>query len=130
MDKNIIIIFGIALIFAFSLFYVDVDLREEGRAQVSNFSEEESMELVDCLVENDVSIYGDDRCPSCRRLVDSLGGMDKIKSIYTECSENRDYCRDRMETGLYPEIHIGDEVYDVEKGYSPPILSEQIGCSI
>ncbi|MGM0438951.1 MAG: hypothetical protein ACQEP3_00735 [Patescibacteria group bacterium] len=92
---------------------------------------EELGELVDCLAENDLVIYGSATCPACQQLVASLGGEEAVDPVYVECTqegtaEEQQECKDNAETGYVPEIQISGEVY--EGARDPSTLGEQVGC--
>ncbi len=83
-------------------------------------------ELVDCLAEEGVVIYGSRTCPACAQLAESFGGYEEIESIYVECTEDYDRCGKEKTTGWVPEIQIKGELY--EGGRSPASLAEEAGC--
>ncbi len=71
-----------------------------------------SNNLVSCLAEAGMVIYGSRTCPACTALADSFGGYEKIKEIYVECTEEQERCGLEMQTNYVPEIQIKGEVYN------------------
>ncbi len=90
-------------------------------------------ELVQCLQEKNVVVYGSYTCPACSQLVDDFGGSDVIKPIYVECTgiageEEANRCENEMQTRYVPEIQIDGELYEGSR--SPQALAEEISCEI
>ena len=90
--------------------------------------EEETKNLIQCLVEADVLVYGSRYCLSCSELIEKLGGYDKIDPIYIECEENRDKCLGELKTGYVPEIQIKGEIYTGEETLND--IAKEVGCLI
>ncbi len=84
--------------------------------------------LVDCLKEEGVVIYGSMTCPACAMLVNDFGGKEKIDPIYVECAEEREKCDNEKETRYVPEIQIKGNLY--EGGRNPEAIAEEVGCEI
>ena len=85
-------------------------------------------ELISCLEEKGVVIYGGAYCPFCAQLAESLGGYDAIEAIYVECTEKGERCNEEMQTDLVPEIQIKGELY--EGGISPEEIAQAVGCEL
>jgi hypothetical protein len=86
----------------------------------------ELKEVVDCLKEEGVVIYGSASCPACNTLISDFGGNRIISSIYVDCSEEGERCETEKLTGYVPEIQIKGELH--EGGMSLEILAEKVGC--
>ncbi len=100
---------------------IDDEKNEEGVVE-----EKDLAELVNCLQEEGVVIYGSRTCPACAQLVDSFGGSDVVAPIYVECLDEADRCSEEKMTGFVPEIQIDGEVY--EQGWSPADIADAAGC--
>ncbi len=128
MRKNFIIIVIISFFIGVSGFYLLYEQNDEGSGAAPVYFSVDTDELVECLKDNNVTIYGNMRCESCKQLVGDLGGYENISSFYVECPEEPERCRREMSSGFYPEINVDGHIYDVEKGYSPQILYREVGC--
>lgn len=82
--------------------------------------------LVSCLAEAGMVIYGSRTCPACAALADSFGGYEKIEEIYVECTEEQERCGLEMQTNYVPEIQIKGEVYNGPR--DPDSLAEVTNC--
>ncbi len=127
MNKNVLAIIISVLIVGFVIFYIAV-IEDNGSANLTGNGE--MTELIDCLAENKVVIYGSKGCPACTQLARSFGGYEAIESIYVECStgtaEERRKCTEEMQSNFVPEIQIEDEVYEGNK--DPASLAEAVNC--
>lgn len=74
---------------------------------------EEIDSLVSCLAENDFKIYGADWCGFTVQVVNLFGGVD-INSIYVECTQEEELCRQEGITG-YPTIKISGETANIAR---------------
>ncbi len=127
MNKNILAIIASILIVGAAIFYIGIPEENESANLTGNNG---MAELIDCLAENDLVIYGAEWCPACTRLVESLGGYDMVDSIYVECSigteKERERCREEAKTDHVPEIQIDGEVYQGPN--DPQSLAQEVGC--
>jgi thiol-disulfide isomerase/thioredoxin len=73
------------------------------------------LEFNECLAEKGIVIYGSEWCPACQSLVETLGGYDKVKSVYVECNTNPQRCANEAKTEYIPEIQFNGEVYKGQK---------------
>lgn len=131
MNKNIIaIIVGLIIIFgAVVLSGVEIDFSSASGPEVDN--SQDVTQLIDCLEDNNLVIYGAKYCGACQQLVASLGGYESVESIYVECSEEgtveeKKQCRENAKTGYVPEIQIDGEVYEGSRSLSA--LGAKVGC--
>ena len=85
-------------------------------------------ELVNCLAERGVIVYGSKTCPACIDFADQFGGYEAIESIYVECSEDPERCEQEMQGNYVPEIQINGELYTGPM--SPEALAEETRCEI
>jgi hypothetical protein len=86
----------------------------------------ELKEVVDCLKEEEVVIYGSVSCPACANLISNFGGHRVILPIYVECSEEGERCQNEKLTSYVPEIQIKGELHEGER--SLETLAEKAGC--
>ena len=107
-----ITILSLAIIFA--TFYL------LGRAENSK------EDLIQCLADKGVVIYGTQTCPACNYLVDLFGGHEKISPIYVDCNQERERCSQEMQTEFVPEIQIKEELYRGPRTLKA--LAEETGC--
>ncbi len=153
MKKNILIVLVLAVVFVGSIFLIgdteedpadindsEEEIVEEGEeadleetdieeADLEETDIEDDMDLfVDCLKENDVTIYGSDWCPFCRDLVDSFGGYEVVSPIYVECTEEEDRCADEMQGRGVPEIQVENEIYQGSRDLA--VLGGEVGCEL
>lgn len=84
-------------------------------------------QLIQCLDEKNVVIYGSATCPYCRELVNSLGGYEMVDPIYVECSLYSSRCTDEMQTTGVPEIQIDGVLYQGSR--APSDIASQAGCT-
>ncbi|MFW6283432.1 MAG: hypothetical protein ACOC1P_05265 [Minisyncoccales bacterium] len=95
----------------------------------SEYSEEEIEKLSefnDCLSDNEVVIYGQETCPHCSELVESLGGYEAVENVYVECTENTQKCSEEMIGSGVPEIQIEGEMHEGSR--SIEALADATGC--
>ncbi len=109
-----------------SLSEKDEIIHENDSRQDENKESDKIGQLVDCLEEKNMVIYGSKTCPACANLADSFGGYDKIEQIYVECTDDWDRCQSEKKTGYVPEIQIDGELY--EEGRSLSLLASYVGC--
>lgn len=81
-----------------------------------------------CLADNGMVIYGSTWCPACNALVETLGGHEKVKSLYVECTKNEERCDNETKTDYVPEIQINGEVYEGSRNLEA--LSQLTGCKL
>ncbi len=96
------------------------DKKVEGNKEIAN--------IVDCLEEEGVVVYGSRTCPACAQLAEGFGGYDVIASIYVECMEERDRCDEEKLTGFVPEIQIKGEIHEGRR--DPASLAEAVECEV
>ena len=89
---------------------------------------EEMSDLINCLAEEGVVIYGSEWCPFCADLVDNFGGYDIIDPIYVECTEEDQRCQEEMIGRGVPEIQVEGEVYEGSR--SPSDVAEKFNCEL
>ncbi len=99
--------------------------------ELENYATEEEgseigFDLIDCLAEAGVVIYGSVTCPFCTQLAESLGGYDAIDPIYVECPDDPERCEAEMYGRGVPEIQIEGEFYQGSR--DPVDLAEAVGC--
>lgn len=85
-------------------------------------------ELVQCLKDRGVRMYGSPSCPHCTRLTASFGGNDVIGPVYTDCSQDRATCQAEMKGRGIPEIQIKGEMYQGSR--DPAQLGAVVGCML
>ncbi len=83
-------------------------------------------DLVECLDDNDVLIYGAEWCPYCTELAESFGGYDVVDPIWVECTEEEQRCQEEMIDEGVPEIQIDGEKYEGER--NPASIGDSVGC--
>ncbi len=92
-------------------------------------NQEISDDFIKCLEDAGVVIYGSEWCPACTALVESLGGYQKVDSIYVECTIEEERCSEEMKTEFVPEIQIKGELF--ESGVIPPeVIGNKVGCEL
>lgn len=106
---------------------------KETQEQATESQEEEIDDLIQCLKDSGVVIYGSSTCPACKQLEDSFGGIDVIKSIYLDCSglgepEETKRCQEEMQTNFVPEIQIKGELFRGSR--NPESLAEKVSCDL
>ncbi len=87
---------------------------------------EEPGELVDCLDEEGVTIYGSEWCPYCTELAEAFGGYDTVDPIWVECTEEEQRCEEEMQGQGVPEIQINGELYEGPR--DPESIAQEVGC--
>lgn len=85
-------------------------------------------ELVACMKEKGVMIYGSVTCPFCTQLADKFGGAETVAPIYVECTQDGQRCRDEMLGRGVPEIQIGGEMY--RESRDPAEIGRAAGCNL
>lgn len=85
-------------------------------------------DLINCLADNGLVIYGSEWCPACTQLAESFGGYDAIEPIYVECTEYQEKCSENQKTDYIPEIQIEGELY--EGGRTPQDLADKLDCNL
>ncbi len=109
--------------------FPEIKLSEENNITESNdFMNEEMTELVSCLEEKGVVIYGSAWCPACSDVVERFGGYDMIAPIYVECTEEEERCREEMHGTAVPEVQIEGEI--CRSNRYPQELAEKVGCEM
>lgn len=88
-------------------------------------SRQNDAQLVECLAEANVIVYGSRTCPECTRFAMQFGGYDVIDPIYVECADNPEECQANMQTKGVPEVQI-DGV--LARDRSKAGLAAQTGC--
>jgi glutaredoxin len=88
--------------------------------------EKNDFDLIKCLYDAKVIIYGSRTCPYCVQLVESFNGYDAVDLIYVECTENRDRCINEMKSDYVPEIQIDGNLYTGER--SPEGIANEVNC--
>ena len=106
----------------------DDDTVEESDYEPGDDDTEDMDELVDCLDEQDVKIYGMETCPACTELAEGFGGYDVIDPIYVECLEDQARCEEEMEGESVPEIHFED--YVTAGVMTPEEFAQETGCDL
>ncbi len=91
---------------------------EDELSEVEKEEEKDIEDLVSCLKEGELVIYGLKTCPACAQLVASFGGEEFVESIYIECMEDREKCEEEKTTGYVPEIRIKGELYQGSRDLS------------
>ncbi len=133
MKKNILAIIIGLFIIGGALFVANLD--SNGQASIASFetttseeeiTEEEMIELVDCLKEKGVVIYGSEWCPACSSLVEEFGGYEIIDPIYVECTKEEERCSEEMIETAVPEIQIDGRL--CRSNRYPEELAREVGC--
>ena len=97
----------------------------ESEREERALSREQDAQLVACLEEANVVVYGTETCPACTRFAMQFGGYDVIEPIYVECADDPEKCNANMQTEFVPEVQInGTVVEDTSKAG----LAAQTGC--
>lgn len=144
MNKTAIIVVLISIIGVLVTIIVkgpsaDQVVSNNDETQKSNTSSSENLEadkkidpaieeLVACLRDSGVTIYGSVTCPYCNQLAQSFGGYDVIDSIYVECSKEPDRCKDEMLGRGVPEIQINGEMYQGPR--NPRDIGKAASCEM
>jgi len=120
------------------LFWVSVDPPEEENIIEENSDFEDPIstdpqnevteEIIQCLKEAGVVVYGTEFCSACISLRKEFGGDETISPIYVDCGEDRDVCSQEKETRYVPEIQIEGELYQGSK--SPFDIAKEVNCEI
>ncbi len=93
---------------------------------------DEMVELIDCLAEEGLVIYGARWCPACNRLIEPFGGYEIADPIYVECSyeygskEELARCNRETKTEYVPEIQVDGEIYTGSN--FPRHFADLLGC--
>ncbi len=85
-------------------------------------------ELVQCMKEAGVVIYGAVTCPFCPRLADAFGGAVVVSPIYVECTQDGERCRSEMKGRGVPEIQVRGELYRGSR--EPAEMGRAVGCNL
>ena len=93
-----------------------------------NGNEIDLKEFNQCLADSGLVIYGSEWCPACKALVETLGGDDKVKPVYVECTTNQEICEENKKTNYVPEIQFNGEVYEGHRTLEA--LSQLTGCKL
>ncbi len=143
MSKNILALIVGVFIISLSIYIVAYPANNKNEEE--EITEKESVEnvnkeLIDCLADEGVVIYGSITCPACGKLADSFGGYEVMEPIYVECSysgteEEKEACDENKKTGYVPEVQINKEVFDLDftlfnEGKSPEELAKKVGCEL
>ncbi len=134
MNRNIIavILLLASLILITIVIVTSIDFEssvsEEDEDYKEHVSEDQMKELVSCLDEAGVVIYGSVTCPFCEQLANSFGGYDVISSIYVECTEESERCDEEMIGRGVPEIQIKGEIYQGSR--DPLDIGREVGCEL
>ncbi len=106
----------------------EIGTEEDVNEEDLSLEQEKMQEIVSCLKEKEVVIYGTTTCPVCTGLVETFGGYNVISPIYVECNSNMEKCQNEMHDTYVPEIQISKEDY---KGSRDPLkIAEFVGCEI
>ncbi len=106
----------------------DLILEEPQQSEASELSDIDPQELagfIDCLAKADFIVYGADWCGWTTQLMQMLGGLEIMESIYVECTEKSELCQEKNIAG-YPTILINDKQYQRERTLKG--FSEATGC--
>lgn len=103
--------------------WLDSILRQEEMEIIHNHH---LMNLIDCLEQAGVVIYGSKYCPACSSLVESLGGYQIVDPIYVECADHQETCSAEMQTNYVPEVQIKGDLYQGAR--SSIAIAEAAGC--
>ncbi|MFP4022587.1 MAG: glutaredoxin domain-containing protein [Candidatus Paceibacterota bacterium] len=101
---------------------------EENEENKDELQTSDLKELVACLDDAGVVIYGSRTCPYCSQLVESFGGRDIVDSIYVECSDEPERCQEELIGKGVPEIQIDGEMY--RESRDPKVIGEAANCQI
>ncbi len=90
-------------------------------------------QIIQCLKDAGVVVYGSSTCPACAEFVQMYGGEEIISPIYLDCSglgtdEESQKCVENMETVYVPEIQINGELYRGDR--SPQGLLKEANCEL
>ncbi len=117
--KLLIIISLLVGLFALILFF-GVFAKDNGQTGNSN-------NLVSCLAEAGMVIYGSRTCPACTALANSFGGYEEIEEIYIECTEDEALCAQEGITG-YPTTKINGQAYNGARTLEG--IAQATGCAV
>ncbi len=123
--KNLLIAAPLVLLIGVAIYFGNFTTEETPTGQVTAG---ETGELVECLDDNDVLIYGAEWCPYCTELAESFGGYDVVDPIWVECTEEEQRCEQEMIDEGVPEIQIDGEMYHGVR--EPESIGEAVGCEI
>ena len=117
IKKKILIILIVFLLIGFFVLN-----RRQGKQDLNQMEE-----FIQCLVEENVVIYGSQYCPACTALVDQFKGYD-IKLIYVECTKEQERCAKEMQTNFVPEIQINEQNYSGLKNIEN--IGQAVNCQL
>ncbi len=83
--------------------------------------------FIECLDEAGVVIYGTPTCPYCIELVSKYDDFNGFETIYTDCSDPEDPCKE-AQVSRVPKVHIDGEVFN-DSG-DPETLAKETGCPL
>ena len=109
---------------------ISVGAKAFAKVQIVKNSEEskDSMkDLVSCLKDAGVAIYGSPFCPHCEDLVGDFNGNTVIAPIYVDCSKDASRCYNEMHTNAVPEIQIKGKIYIGSR--DPEAIGFAVGCT-
>ncbi len=106
----------------------DEEIDNEVKEEPEETSGDSISQLVQCLADAGVVVYGMYTCPACAQFADSFGGYEVIDPIYVECTEEWERCNQEMKTTYVPEIQIKDSLFEGQR--TPQGLAEATGCKI
>jgi uncharacterized membrane protein len=117
MDKKILIIAIILITFLGAVYFIGTRVKSQ---------EPSREEIIQCLADSGVLVYGTLTCPACNKLVEDFGGYELIGPIYVICNEERDRCEQEMLDAWVPEIQIKGELYNGPRTFEA--LTQAVGC--
>ncbi len=125
MSKKTLILIITALIILIAAFFILAYFSGDNQEEIT---EEKEKDLINCLKEEGVVIYGSIYCPACTALAERFGGYEMISPIYVECSQEWERCDREIQAGYVPEIQIKGEVYQGPRELES--IAEAAGCNI
>ena len=124
---TVIMLIAVGLAGAMAVWAFSSNNSQEAEHEGEEMEQESPVEeLVSCLEENGVVIYGSVTCPFCYQLAQSFGGYEVVDSIYVECSRDRERCDSEMQTRGVPEIQINGVLYQGSR--DPGAIGRAAGC--
>lgn len=124
MFKNKKILITISVLIFIFIFYLMIKNNNSNDSIVIGSNNE----VINCLKEKKVVIYGTETCPFCARLVEDFGGYDVIDPIYVNCTKNSQKCSTEMKTNYVPEIQINKNIYEGERTFNA--IANEVNCLI
>ncbi len=107
----------------------DLDPDPEDSTSIDSEPEDEvTEELIQCLKEAEVVIYGTQFCPACMTIREKFGGDEMISPIYVDCDQRGNVCSQEKETRYVPEIQIKGELY--EESMDPFDIAKEVNCEL